>query len=62
MQVLPGDSIGKKRERALTIYASMVGAIVLARAVDDVDLSEEVLKSVLASIAPHDSPSGDNVD
>ena len=55
-QLLPGDSIGRKRERALTIYASMVGAIVLARAVDDADLSEEVLKSVLASIAPPDSP------
>jgi TetR/AcrR family transcriptional repressor of nem operon len=55
-QVLPGDSLGKKRERALTIYASMVGAMVLARAVDDAELSEDVLKSVLASITPPDSP------
>jgi hypothetical protein len=29
----------------------MVGALVLARAVDDAELSEEVLQSVLASIA-----------
>lgn len=55
-QLLPGDSTGRKRERALTIYASMVGAIVLARAVDDAELSEEMLKSVLASIVPPDSP------
>lgn len=55
-QILPGDSVEEKRERALTIYASMVGAMVLARAVDDADLSDEVLKSVLASIAPPDSP------
>lgn len=54
-QLLPGETDGKKRERALAIYASMVGAIVLARAVDDADLSEEVLKSVLASIAAPDS-------
>ena len=47
----PGKSNREKRERALAIYASMVGAIVLARAVDDADLSEDVLKSVLASIA-----------
>lgn len=39
------------------IYASMVGALVLARAIDDTELSEEVLQSVLASIAHTDSPS-----
>ena len=61
-EVLPGESIENKRERALTIYASMVGAIVLARAVDDADLSEEVLKSVLASIASPDSPRADTAD
>ena len=55
VQLLPGVSLPKKRERALTIYASMVGAMVLARAVDDADLSEEVLKSVLASIMHLDS-------
>jgi hypothetical protein len=34
----------------------MIGAVVLARAVDDPDLSEEVLQSVLASIAHADVP------
>lgn len=55
-RLLPGGSKHKKRERALTIYASMIGALVLARSVDDADLSEDVLKSVLASITHPDSP------
>lgn len=44
-----------KRQRALAIYASMVGAVVLARAVDDEELSTEILKSVLESIVPTDA-------
>ncbi len=56
-RLLPGKSKRAKRERALAIFASMVGALVLARAVDDAELSEEVLQSVLASIAPTDAPS-----
>ena len=56
-RLLPGKSKRAKRERALAIFASMVGALVLARAVDDAELSEEVLQSVLASIAHTDSPS-----
>lgn len=49
-KLLEGKSKRARRERALTIYASMVGALVLARAVDDAELSQEVLRSVLASI------------
>jgi len=55
-RLLPGKSEQVKRERALTVYASMVGALVLARAVDDTELSEEVLRSVLAEITHTDSP------
>ena len=47
---LPGKSKQAKRERVLAILASMVGALVLSRAVDDAELSDEVLQSVLASI------------
>ena len=54
--LLPGTSKQVKREHALTIWASMVGAIVLARAVDDTELSEEVLRSVLAAITHTGSP------
>ena len=49
-QLLAGKSRRAKRKRALAIYASLVGALVLARAVDDAELSEEVMQSVLASI------------
>lgn len=55
-QLVPGKAKRAKRERALATYASMIGALVLARAVDDPELSEEVLQSVLASIAQIDSP------
>jgi len=55
-RLVPGTSERVKRERALATYASMIGALVLARAVDDPELSEEVLQSVLASIAHTDSP------
>ena len=51
-----GKSERAKRERALAIYASMIGALVQARAVDDAELSEEVLRSVLASIAHANAP------
>jgi TetR/AcrR family transcriptional repressor of nem operon len=40
-----------KRERALATFASLVGAIVLARAVDDAALSDEILKAVSATIS-----------
>lgn len=46
----PGKSKRAKREHAFAIYTSMVGALVLARAVDDASLSTEVLESVLASV------------
>ncbi|MES2072942.1 MAG: TetR/AcrR family transcriptional regulator [Pseudomonadota bacterium] len=57
-RLLAGRSERARRQRALTIYASMIGALVLARAVDDTELSEEVLESVLASITQADSPTG----
>lgn len=55
-KLLTGKSRRARREHAMAIYASMVGALVLARAVDDAELSEEVMRSVLASIRRTDSP------
>ena len=46
----PGRIKARKRERAVVAYASMVGALVLARAVDDVALSDEILKTVASSL------------
>lgn len=56
-RLVPGLSKRAKRKQALATYASMVGALVLARAIDDPELSEEVLKAVLASIT-HPSSHG----
>jgi TetR/AcrR family transcriptional repressor of nem operon len=49
-QWIPGRSKAAQREKALALYASMVGAVVLARAVDDAALSEEILQSVLRTL------------
>ncbi len=46
----PGRSKAVKRERAVLAYASMVGALVLARAVDDAALSDEILQAVLTAL------------
>lgn len=50
--LMPGRARAAKRERALASYAAMVGAMVLARAVEDPALSEEILQAAAASIAP----------
>jgi TetR/AcrR family transcriptional repressor of nem operon len=47
---MPGRSKAAQRDKALALYASMVGAMVLARAVDDAALSEEILQSVLRTL------------
>jgi TetR/AcrR family transcriptional repressor of nem operon len=46
----PGHDEAAKRKQALATYAAMVGAIVLARAVDDEEMSLEVLEAVRASL------------
>ena len=40
-----------RRQKAISIYASFVGAMVMARAVDDRALSKEILNAVLASVS-----------
>jgi TetR/AcrR family transcriptional regulator, transcriptional repressor for nem operon len=47
---VPGGSRAARRKKALTIYASLVGAMVLARAVDDPALSKQILQAVVASV------------
>jgi TetR/AcrR family transcriptional regulator, transcriptional repressor for nem operon len=47
---IPGKSRAAKRRAALTTFASMVGALVLARAMDDPKLSAEILDAVKGSI------------
>src|SRR4051794_13004984 len=50
-RVIPGRTNAAKRQQALATYASLIGAQVLARAVDDRALSEEILQAVADSLA-----------
>jgi len=49
-QALPGGSTAEKRSAAIGSWAAMVGAVILARAVDDPQLSDEVLEQTRAWI------------
>jgi TetR/AcrR family transcriptional regulator, transcriptional repressor for nem operon len=49
-KVVRGSTAGARREKALTLYASLVGALVVARAVDDPVLSDEVLHAVAENL------------
>jgi TetR/AcrR family transcriptional repressor of nem operon len=54
-RVAPGASRGARRRRALSSMSEMVGALILARAVDDPALSEEILAASarnLTALAP----------
>jgi TetR/AcrR family transcriptional regulator, transcriptional repressor for nem operon len=48
--IVQGPSARARREKALALYASLVGALVLSRAIDDISLSNEVLDAVAGSI------------
>jgi TetR/AcrR family transcriptional repressor of nem operon len=48
---LPGSSQAGKRRSALAAWATLVGALMLARAVDDPELSDEILHAVSASLS-----------
>jgi TetR/AcrR family transcriptional repressor of nem operon len=53
-RLIPGRSEAVRRERALATFASMVGAMVLARAVDDAAFSDEILNAVSAALSRPD--------
>lgn len=48
--IVPGRSKAARYEKALSTYASMVGAMVLARSVDDPELAEQILNSVMKTL------------
>jgi len=50
-RLIPGESPAEKRSKALATYAGLVGALVMARAVDDPALSEEILQAMVATTA-----------
>ena len=48
--LMPGRNKAAKQQKALAAYASLVGAQVLARAVDDEALSQQILEATAASL------------
>ena len=50
-RIVPGRSAAQRRERALATMASLVGAMVLARAVDDPTLRDEILSATAKVLA-----------
>ncbi len=48
--VVPGRSAAERRRRAIDSTASLVGALVMARAVDDPALADEILATVRARV------------
>jgi TetR/AcrR family transcriptional repressor of nem operon len=50
--VAPGATDVEKRRQAIGTYAAMIGGLVLARAVSDPALSDEILETVIASLPP----------
>ena len=55
-RVVSGRSGSARRQKALATYASLVGALVLARAVEDPALSDEILRAVKASVLGKSGP------
>ena len=49
-KLVPGKSKAARRQKAISMYATWVGAMVIARAVDDRALSQEILDAGLASV------------
>ena len=43
LQLITGGTAASRRKRAIVTLAGLVGALTLARAVDDPDLSNEIL-------------------
>lgn len=50
-KLVPGASRAAKRRRALATMAGLVGAVILSRAVNDADLSDELLKAAAKEFA-----------
>jgi len=50
--LVPGRTAKARRERALVAFSAMLGALVLSRAVDDRQLSDEILDAVARAISP----------
>ncbi|HWW83164.1 MAG TPA: TetR/AcrR family transcriptional regulator [Vicinamibacterales bacterium] len=50
LKLVPGQSEAARREKALATMASLVGALILSRAVDDPAVSDEILQATATEI------------
>jgi TetR/AcrR family transcriptional regulator, transcriptional repressor for nem operon len=50
LKLVPGRSVAARREKALVTMATLVGALIIARAVDDPALSDEMLEATAAEL------------
>ena len=48
VRIIPGRSRAARRQKALACLSTLVGALILARAVDDAELSDEILAAARA--------------
>jgi TetR/AcrR family transcriptional repressor of nem operon len=48
LQIVPGRSKAARQQKALACLSTMVGALILARAVDDAELSDDILATAHA--------------
>jgi TetR/AcrR family transcriptional repressor of nem operon len=49
VRIVPGRSRAARRQKAIACLSAMVGALILARAVDDTELSNQILAAARAS-------------
>src|SRR5580765_6930511 len=50
LKLVPGRSVAARREKALVTMATLVGALIIARAVDDPALSDEILEATATEL------------
>jgi TetR/AcrR family transcriptional repressor of nem operon len=50
LKLVPGRSQAARREKALATMAGLVGALTIARAVDDPALSDEILEATATEL------------
>jgi TetR/AcrR family transcriptional regulator, transcriptional repressor for nem operon len=47
---MPGKTTTRRHDEAIQVFSTMLGALILARAVDDERLSRRILKTVAAAL------------
>lgn len=57
-RLLPGRAEEERRRKALATLSGLVGALILARAVEDPDMSTEILSAASAAFGPENRAAG----